>query len=284
MTPRSSLLRLSALMLVMFVATGCGSLGKMFKDKDADEGQPVATIYDKAHRSMRSGNWAAAITSFKRLVAQYPYGSYTEQALIETAYAQYKSGKHEEAISSIDRFIRTYPTHRHAAYMYYLRGMVNSNRDAVFLQKVWTLDASRRDLATPQQAFNDFSIVVDRYPNSRYADDARARMNALRDMFARHELETALYYLRRTAYVAAVDRSKFLLDTYPESKYANDAIAVMAAAYTALGNQALADSSRAKLQEKAPNHPYLAGRWPDYPSNLRKINPFAGEKSPLDND
>ncbi len=147
---------------------------------------------------MRNGNWSAAETTYRRLVAQYPYGPYTEQALVETAYAQYKAGKHEDAISSIDRFIRTYPTHRNISYMYYLRGLTNSSRDTVFLQRVWRLDASRRDLATPQQAYNDFSIVADRYPNSRYAADARKRMGELRNMFARHELETALYYLRRT--------------------------------------------------------------------------------------
>src|SRR3546814_1423162 len=81
--------------------------------------------------------------------------------------------------------------------MYYLRGLVNANRDTVFLQKVWTLDASRRDLATPMQGYNDFNTVATRYPNSRYAADARQRMVALRNLFARHDIEVGLYYLRR---------------------------------------------------------------------------------------
>ncbi|MFC0679878.1 outer membrane protein assembly factor BamD [Lysobacter korlensis] len=281
-----AVLRTSVLLAVLIAvgSSGCARFGKMFKDEDADEGQPVEAIYEKASRSMKNGNWSGAEQSFKRLVAQYPYGPYTEQALIETAYAQYKAGKHEEAISSIDRFIRTYPTHRNIAYLYYLRGLVNSTRDAVFLQKVWSLDASRRDLATPMQAYNDFTIVTERYPNSRYAADARERMAKLRNMFARHELETALYYLRRDAYVAAAERARYLLDTYPQSEHQADAVATLAAAYTGLGNEALATSARNQLQQLAPNHPYLAGDWPDYPSNLRKLNPFAGEKSALDND
>ncbi|HEY0504091.1 MAG TPA: outer membrane protein assembly factor BamD, partial [Lysobacter sp.] len=151
MTLRSAPSRLLALLLIVaFAGVGCSK----FKDKDADEGVPVEQLYEKAHKSMTNGNWAAAETTFKRLVAQYPYGPYTEQALVETAYAQYKSGKHDDAISSIDRFIRTYPTHKNIAYLYYLRGLSNSSRDTVFLQQVWTLDASRRDLATPLQAFN----------------------------------------------------------------------------------------------------------------------------------
>ncbi|KAG1225481.1 hypothetical protein G6F68_019918 [Rhizopus microsporus] len=121
--------------------------------------------------------------------------------MIETAYAQYKAGKHDDAVSSIDRFIRTYPTHRNIAYLYYLRGLANSNRSTVFLRRVWSLDASRRDLSTPHQAYSDFNIVVDRYPNSRYAADARSRMLELRDVFAQHELADALYYMRRGAWV-----------------------------------------------------------------------------------
>ncbi len=271
------------LALVVF-ASGCTSMRNMFKDDDANEGVPVEELYDKAHTAMTRGNWSSAETTFRRLVAQYPYGPYTEQALVETAYAQYKSGKHEEAISSIDRFLRTYPTHRMASYMYYLRGLVNSSRDTVFLQRVWRLDASRRDLATPTQAFNDFSIVVDRYPNSRYAADAQVRMAELRDLFARHELETALYYLRRTAYVAAASRATHLLETYPQSSYQNDAVATLVAAYEGLGNDTLAADARRVLQQNEPDHPYLSGDWPDYPSNFRKLNPFAGDRSALDND
>lgn len=275
---------LSLLLIAVLAGSGCARVKGVFKDKDEDEGQPVEELYQKAHKSMTRGNWAGAETTFKRLVAQYPYGPYTEQALVETAYAQYKSGKHDDAISSIDRFIRTYPTHRNTAYMYYLRGLVDSTRETVFLQRVWRLDASRRDLATPQQAFNDFQIVAERYPNSRYAADARARMADLRNLFARHELDVALYYLRRTAYVAAADRAKRVLETYPQSQYQNDAVAALAAAYTGLGNETLANDAKRVLQQNEPNHPYLSGDWPDYPSNLRKLNPFSGEKSALDNE
>lgn len=281
----STAARLLALLLIVVIAgSGCARFGKMFKDKDADEGQPVEQLYDKGHKSMSNGNWSSGETTFRRLVAQYPYGPYTEQALVEIAYAQFKAGKHEDAISSIDRFIRTYPTNRNTSYMYYLRGLVNSSRDTVFLQRVWRLDVSRRDLATPMQAYNDFSIVADRYPNSRYAADARERMIALRNTFARHELESALYYLRRTAYVAAAERSKYLLETYPQSDHQNDAVATLAAAYTGLGNETLAADAKRVLQQNQPNHPYLTGNWPNYPSNLRKLNPLAGEKSALDND
>jgi outer membrane protein assembly factor BamD len=271
---------LLAVLLAMFALSGCSGMRHLFKkDKNANEGVPVEELYTKAHQQMANGNWDGAVTVFKRLVAQYPYGPYTEQALMETAYAQYKAGLNEDAISTIDRFIRTYPTNRNTVYMYYLRGLVDSNRDTIFLQKVWSLDPSRRDLATPLQAYNDFKTVVEHYPNSRYAADARTRMAALRDVFARHELDTALYYLRRGAYVAAVGRAKYLLETYPQTASQNDAVAVLAEAYTRMGNTTLAADAKRVLQLNDPSHPWLQGDWPNYPSKLRTLNPFATEKT-----
>ncbi|MGJ4730445.1 outer membrane protein assembly factor BamD [Luteimonas sp. SDU101] len=272
------------LLVIVMTASGCARLKGAFKDEDENEGVPVEELYDKGQGQMRNGNWSGAAVTYRRLLAQYPYGPYTEQALMETAYAQFKMGNNEEAISTIDRFLRTYPTHKNTPYMYYLRGLVNANRDTVFLQRVWKLDASRRDLATPNQAYSDFNTLIERYPGSRYADDARQRMVALRNMFARHEIETALYYLRRDAWVAAADRATYLLETYPQSEFQNDAVAVLAAAYTELGNETLAADARRVLQQNDPSHPFLSGDWPNYPWNIRKLNPFAGEKSAVDND
>lgn len=272
------------LLVIALTTSGCARIKGAFKNENENEGVPVEELYDKGLAQMHRGNWGAAAVTYRRLLAQYPYGPYTEQALMESAYAYFKMGNNEEAISTIDRFLRTYPTHRNTPYMYYLRGLVNSNRDTVFMQRVWRLDASRRDLANPNQAYSDFNTLADRYPNSRYTADARQRMIDLRNMFARHEIEAALYYLRRTAWVAAVERATYLLETYPQNEFQNEAVAVLAAAYTGLGNETLAADARRVLQLNAPDHPYLAGDWPKYPWNIRKINPFAGERSAIDND
>jgi outer membrane protein assembly factor BamD len=282
MIRRSSLMsssaRLAALLLVGTLAvTGCS---RGTKD-DAPEGTPVQTLYQDSLKLLEAGNWSGAENGYRRLLAQFPYGPYTEQALIETAYAQYKAGKHDDAVSTIDRFIRTYPTHRNIAYLYYLRGLANSNRDTVFLRRVWSLDSSRRDMSAPRQAFADFGIVVDRYPNSRYAADARQRMSTLRDTFALGELNSGLYYLRRGAWVSAAGRANYVLETYPETRYQADAIALLGASYEGLGNADLASGVRSRLAALDANHPWLQGEWPKYPWQIRRLNPFAGEKSPL---
>lgn len=271
----SSPVRVAALLLAMtFLATGCHR-----SKKNPEEGMPVEQLYQKGHGLMEHNSWSSAEATFKHLLAQYPYGPYTEQAMVESAYAQYKSGKADDAVSTIDRFIRTYPTHRNIPYMYYLRGLANSSRDTLFLRKVWSLDSSRRDLSTPMQAYNDFNTVVDRYPNSRYAADARERMIRLRNMFAQHEMDTALYYMRRGAWVSAIGRADYILETYPQSAFQYDAIAVLGESYKQLGNDKLSADSRRVLEMNDPKHPWLAGKWPKYPWAIRKMNPFAGEKS-----
>ena len=284
MTLRSSLSRpvfsrnLIALALLAFVAgSGCARMKGLFKDEDKNEGLPVSQLYDKAHESMEQGRWSSASETWGRLIAQYPYGPYTEQALMEQAYAEYKAGKHDDAVSSIDRFIRTYPTHKNIAYLYYLRGLSNMARNTVFLSRAFKLDMSTRDLQAPQQAYNDFNTVATRYPNSAYAADARQRMIFLRNEFARFELNTGLYYLRRGAWVAAADRATYLLETYPQSEYQNDAVAILGESYTRLGNTTLAADARRVLQQNDPQHPWLAGNWPDEPGIIDRLNPLGGD-------
>jgi outer membrane protein assembly factor BamD len=278
MTLRSLLRPAFVLALVLAIAgTGCARMKGMFKDTDKYEGRPVAELYDHAHQQMEKGRWNGATETWGRLIAQYPYGPYTEQALMEQAYAEYKAGKFDDAVSSVDRFIRTYPTHKNIAYLYYLRGLANMSRSAVFLARVFSLDTSSRDLQAPQQAFNDFNTVVTRYPNSRYAADARQRMVFLRNEFARYELNTALYYLRRGAWVAAVDRATYLLETYPQSAYQNDAVAVLGEAYTRMGNTTLAADARRVLEANDPQHPWLDGNWPRSKGIVARLNPFTGD-------
>lgn len=284
MTLRSSPLRPALLrnvfalaLLALVAGSGCARMKGMFKDEDKNEGLPVSQLYDKAHGYMENGRWSSASETWGRLIAQYPYGPYTEQALMEQAYAEYKAGKHDDAVSSIDRFIRTYPTHKNIAYLYYLRGLSNMARNTVFLSKAFKLDASNRDLQAPQQAYNDFNTVATRYPNSNYAADARQRMIFLRNEFARFELNTGLYYLRRGAWVAAADRATYLLETYPQSEYQNDAVAMLGESYTRLGNTALAADARRVLQQNDPQHPWLVGRWPRGNRFYNRLNPFAGD-------
>uniref|UniRef100_A0A8J8AY03 Outer membrane protein assembly factor BamD n=1 Tax=Coralloluteibacterium stylophorae TaxID=1776034 RepID=A0A8J8AY03_9GAMM len=278
MTRTPGFARLALLLVMAFVlalGAGCSRFGK--KEPET-ETLPVDQLYQEANQSLRNGNWSRASNYYTRLIARFPYGEYTEQAQLDLAYAQFKAGNYENATSTIDRYIRTYPAHRHIDYAYYLRGLVNFNRENTFLERVARLDMSQRDQESPRQSFNDFLLLIQRYPNSRYAADARQRMVYLRNELARHDLNVGLYYLDRGAYVAAANRGKALLQDYPNSELDGDAIALMGESYVRLGEETLAADARRVLELNHPGHPWLRGDWPRGESVWRSLVPFSGER------
>jgi len=266
--------RLLFLLLTVFLLAGCG---RLFHRDDPLETLPVEGLYAEGKTSLEKGNVGRAQRYFQRLIARFPFGPYTEQAQLELAYAFYKGGKAEEATSAVNRFIRTYPTHAHIAYAYYLRGLINFDLEKGFLSRIARLDVTRRDQGAPKQAFNDFAELIRRYPNSRYAADARQRMIYLRNQMARYEINVANYYLEREAYVGAIARAQFLLENYPQSQYTGDALAVMAESYNQLGQDTLEADARRVLEQNFPQHAYFSGGWPKRQAKWKKLIPFMGE-------
>jgi outer membrane protein assembly factor BamD len=278
------MIRLSiALRLFLFVALalslgGCKTIGGWFGDaQEETETLPVEQLYAKSKDYQMEGSHSRAIRYYQRLVARFPFGPYSEQSQLELVYSQYKTGKFEDATNGIDRFIRTYPRHPHIDYAYYLKALINFDRESGWLKRLARIDMSQRDLSSPTVSFNDFNEVIRRYPNSRYAADARQRMVYLRNVLARHDLVVGLYYYRRGAWVSAANRGKYVLETYPQSEYDGDAIALMAASYGQLGEDTLSADAKRVLQQNYPEHPYLSGDWPKKKGLWRQLNPVAGE-------
>jgi outer membrane protein assembly factor BamD len=236
---------------------------------------PVEQLYQQGVEALDAGNNDFASRTFQRLITRFPFGPYTEQSHLNLAYTQYKASKPEDAYSTVNRFIKTYPTHRHIDYAYYLRGLINFNRSSGFLHRYIGLDMTQRDQANLRQSFEDFGSLVTRYPQSRYTADARQRMVYLRNMMAQSELNIALYYLKRGAYVGSSNRAKAIIETYPQTPQAGDALAVMMQSYRNLGQEALAADAERVLKLNYPDHASLHGDWPDYPSNWWKVVPLS---------
>ena len=266
------ILQLALLALVVALA-GC-SLFHRGKKGDPLDTLPVEQVYQKGVDGLDAGNYDLATRAFQRLGARFPFGPYTEQAQLNLAYAQYKYDKPDDAYSTVNRFIKTYPTHRHIDYAYYLRGLINFNRSGGFLERYVGLDMTKRDQANLRQSFDDFGALVSRYPQSQYTADSRQRMIHLRNMMAQSELNIALYYLKRNAYVAASNRAKSIIETYPQSAQAGDALAIMMVSYKKLGQDKLADDAERVLKLNYPDHPALHGNWPHYRSTWWKLIPL----------
>lgn len=253
--------RLRATLLIALLALlgGCGTTGK-----DPTAEWSAAQLYEEAKSALNGGNYEQAISHFETLEARYPFGRYAQQAQLEIAYAYYKFGEMDSAIAAADRFIKLNPRHPHVAYAYYLRGLANFDRGASFLDKIVARDPAEMDMASVKSAFDDFATVVRRFPESIYAADARQRTVYLRNVLARHELKVADFYLRRGAYVAVVNRCKYVLEHYQGSDAMPQALAMMAGAYERLGLPELAADARRVLER---NYPGQAPADPDPAEN-----------------
>lgn len=239
----------------------------------------VEQLYQRAQTLEQNESWSSAAQVYQKLIARFPYGAYNEQSQIELAYVQYKDDKKDDAYSTINEFIKTYPTQKHIAYAYYLRGLINFDRSGTELQRMAGIESSRMDQGYTLQSFDDFSTLVQRYPDTRYAADARQRMVYLRNELAQSELNVARFYLGRKAYVAAAHRAKYVVEHYQRAPEVADALAIMAKSYHLLGQQQLADQATAVLKLNYPNHPYLRDPkdWPKFHSWAHRLIPLTSE-------
>ncbi len=277
-----SITRLPILLLLLTVLAGCQST-KDFFGMDGEpnlpetETLPVEALYAMGKKELDEGDFDKAEKVFTRLVARFPYGAISEQAQLDLAFAQFKLAKYEEASSTVARFIKMYPVSTQIDYAYYLKALINFDRENRWLAKIARLNMSARDLGAAQQSYNDFSEVIRRFPTSKYAPEARDRMIYLRNRLALHDLDVGIFYYNREAYVSAAGRAKYLLETYPQSAVENDAVALLAASYKAMGQDTLAQDSRRILEANDPQHPYLTGKWPKKRSQFSALVPFSGE-------
>ena len=222
------------------------------KDETAD--WSAGQIYAAAKESLADRDYEDAIRYFEILEARYPFGRFAQQAQLEVAYAYYKYDEPESAIAAADRFIKLHPRHPHVDYAYYLKGIVNFNRETGIMDRLLPRDASERDPTTTREAFFDFRELVRRFPDSRYAEDAANRMHFLRNMLARHEINVAHYYMRRGAYVAAANRAKYVIAHYDSSSATPQALAVLADAYERMGLTDLAHDANRVLSYNYPDY------------------------------
>lgn len=238
-------MRLSSLFLILLLllAGGCAST-----PDDETEKLSANELYNRAKSALDAGDYETAIDAFEKLEARYPFGKYAQQAQLEIAYAYYKFDEPDSAIATIDRFIRNNPGHPHLDYAYYLKGLVNYNRGATLLDRFAPHDPSARDTRSLRDAFNDFTLLLKTFPNSRYAEDARYRLVYLHNNLAQYEVNVANYYMKRGAYVAAANRAKYVVENYQRTPAAQEALRVMVRAYSKMGLNELADDTRRVLE------------------------------------
>jgi outer membrane protein assembly factor BamD len=245
-----------ALLLVVLGLSGCQWLPEV---KDETANYSAERLYKEGHDLLLEGNYTRAIKMYETLEARFPYGRYAQQAILESAYANYRAGEAATAVAACDRFIRTYPNHPNVDYAYYLKGLVNFREDQGILGYVYELDPSEREPKGMRDSFLTFKELVAKFPKSRYADDAIDRMKYLSNALALYEVKVARYYYNRGAYVAAINRAQASLVNFPRTPANEEALDILVKSYSGLGLPQLRDDSQAILQRTFPNSVYITG-------------------------
>ena len=245
-----------AILFLNLALSGCGLLPEVI---DETAGWSAQRLYSEAKDNLNEGDYERAIKLYEALEARYPYGRYAQQAQLEIAYAYYKDQEPISAIAACDRFIKLHPNHPYVDYAYYLKGLVNFNEDQGLFSQFSSQDMTERDPKAARDSFAAFKELVTRFPDSKYAEDARARMAYLVNAIAANEVHVAKYYLKREAYVAAANRAKSVITSYPETPAVEEALAIMVVAYDKLGINDLRDDALRVLQLNYPNSKYAKG-------------------------
>ncbi|MDP2228153.1 MAG: outer membrane protein assembly factor BamD [Moraxellaceae bacterium] len=247
--PSLSPLRLALLLLLALMA-GCASNAKKGTLTEKE-------YYDAAQRSMKSGNFQTATENLEAMESHYPVGQYTDQAQLDLIYAKFRHQDFPGASAAADRFMRLHPGHPQTDYTQYMKGLAayEGNRDLI--TRYMPVSAAHRDLSAGRDAFREFALLIERFPDSPYAADARARMRHLRNQMAENELHVARYYAKRKAYVASLSRTRWIIENYPGAPAVPDALALQTWTYGRLGLKELAEQQLALLRQNYPEHPNL---------------------------
>ncbi|MDO5693147.1 MAG: outer membrane protein assembly factor BamD [Pseudomonadota bacterium] len=228
------------------------------KPVDKTAGWSPNRIHAEAKDELNSGAYDKAIPLYETLEGRAAGTPLAQQAQLDKAYAQFKDGQKAEAIATLDRFMRLHPASPAIDYALYMKGVINFNDELGLFSFMSRQDLSERDQKAAKEAFESFNELVTRFPESRYAPDARARMRYTVNALAQYEVHVARYYYQRGAYVAAVNRSQQAIADYRDAPALEEALYILTQSYDKLGMNDLRDDAKRVLDQNYPNSAYLA--------------------------
>ena len=266
--------RLSAWFAVVFCAmflTACGTKGPEY---DPTANWTAEQLFQDGKIEMNAGKWKEARERFTAVEARYPFGSLAQQAMINLAYVNWKDNEPEQALATIARFQQQYPNHPGTDYMIYLKGLINFTPPSAIFSQITQQDPGERDPKALRQSYIAFNELIDRFPNSSYAPDARKRIAWLVNTIAMNEVYVARYYYERNSYVAAINRAQSVITDFEGVPAAEQALYVMMMSYKKLGMNDLSKYSERVLLTNFPNTKLIAEGFPDKYSKWNPLRLF----------
>ncbi|RDL30240.1 outer membrane protein assembly factor BamD [Photobacterium damselae] len=218
-------------LLAVAILSGCSSTEEVVPDV------PPSELYATAQESLQSGNWSQAIERLETLDSRYPFGAYSDQVQLDLIYAYYKNDDLAMSEATINRFMRLNPINPKSDWVLYMLGLTHMAQDRSFMHDLFNVNRSDRDPTAARQAFRDFQVLLQRYPNSEYSADAKARMVFLKNRLANYDLAVADFYIRRGAWIAAINRCEQVQRLYDDTEAARKSLLLEKKAYEKLGMQ-----------------------------------------------
>lgn len=243
------------LALLVFALAGCSSTPKEPNLKNTKVGSMTAQeLFDGAKSSMSGGNYVRATELLEEIDTRYPFGRISEQAKLELIYAYFKRADYESGQALADRFLRQHPQHDNADYVYYMKGVMHYEQEVGAFKEVFAADIEKRDTSNLKAAFDNLKALVEVYPESKYAPDARLRMVQIRNLLADYELHVARYYMQRDTYIAAANRAKYIVENFPKTPAVPSALEILVNSYKILELPEIAEEYRKVLLLNYPDY------------------------------
>lgn len=217
--------RILLISLLTLTLVACGSK----KDDETAESdtpsQPVETLYNEAMDKLNEGDFKSATTAFEEVERQYPYSEWAVRSELMAAFAQYRFGKYDQAIGILESFVKEHPSHKDAAYAYYLRGMC-------YYEQITDVG---RDQQITEQARDALEEVIKRFPDTTYARDARLKLDLVADHLAGKEMEIGRYYEKQQEYISAINRFRVVAEKFQTTSHVPEALHRLVECYLKLG-------------------------------------------------
>ena len=239
-------LSILGIFIILFLSA-CSSNEEM-----PDERLIEKELYDQAQSRLKNESYSTAIMSLEALESRFPFGRYAEQAQAELIYAYYMNSQFEASQSAAERFINLHPRHSHTGYAYYMKGLAAFTDDSGLFSRYFQSDLEKREVVMAQTSFDELSDFISRYPQSNYVSHAKQRMIYLKNLLAKHEMYVADFYMRRGAYLAAISRSKYVIEHLPNTPQTPYALSILVEAYDLLGYE---DLKKRNLNILTSNYP-----------------------------
>ncbi len=235
---RGGVVALCCVLLAISVS-GCAAHRERLAKKATPE-----SLYKKAHHELETYSLNAAIKTYESLTARFPFTDEARQARLDIIYAYYRAGEGESATDAAETFIRENPTHPRVDYAWYVKGLVDFERQPNAIERLFRADLTKRPPSNARKAFAAFKTVVEQYPKSEYAHDSLQRMVYLRNRLASYEVHVARYYYKRGAYVAAGQRAKGAIEQYDGAPAIREALGILIECYDKMNLPVLAAQAR----------------------------------------